>query len=228
LDSLAGLFAVGLAPSGSADPFGLRRAALGIVSGLIEHRVSFDVRQGLAAAAALLPVEASAAVIGEAAVFVTRRLEQVLKDRGYRYDLIEAVLAARGDDPYRAQHTLHALQAAVDHPQWLPALTAYARAKRIVRPVNERYALAPERLSSDEARQLYESYLVAQAEVNPASDADILVNVLIELTAPINRFFDKVMVMADDPAQRAANLGLLQHIVGLADGIADLTRVQGF
>jgi glycyl-tRNA synthetase len=97
-----------------------------------------------------------------------------------------------------------------------------------VRPVNERYALAPERLSSDEARQLYESYLVAQAEVNPASDADMLVNVLIELTAPINRFFDKVMVMADDPAQRAANLGLLQHIVGLADGIADLTRVQGF
>lgn len=228
LDSLAGLFAVGLAPSGSADPFGLRRAALGIVSNLIEHRVTFDVREGLAAAAALLPVKASAEVIGEAAVFVTRRLEQVLKDRGYRYDLIEAVLAARGDDPYRAQHTVHALQSAVDSPQWLPALTAYARAKRIVRPVSERYALAPERLSTHEARQLYESYLVAQAEVNPASDAEMLVNVLIELTAAINRFFDKVMVMADDPAQRAANLGLLQRIAGLADGIADLTRVQGF
>lgn len=228
LDSLAGLFAVGLAPSGSADPFGLRRAALGIVGNLIDHKMSFDVREGLAAAAALLPVETSAAVIRDAAVFVTRRLEQVLKDQGYRYDLVEAVLAARGDDPYRAWHTIRSLQAAIDRPQWLPALTAYARTKRIVRPVTERYPLAPERLVSDEARQLYESYLVAQAQVNPASDAEMLVNVLVELTAPINRFFDKVMVMADDPAQREANLGLLQHIAGLADGIADLSKVQGF
>ena len=97
-----------------------------------------------------------------------------------------------------------------------------------MRPLTERYPLAPDALTADVSRQLYESYLVAQAQISPDSDADVLVNALIGLTAPINRFFEQVMVMADDPAQRRANLGLLQSIAALADGIVDLSKVQGF
>ncbi|MFZ1509695.1 MAG: glycine--tRNA ligase subunit beta [Anaerolineae bacterium] len=228
LDSLLGLFSVGLAPTGSADPFGLRRAALGIVANLIEHQAFFSVRGGLALTAQQLPAPVSAQAGEDAAVFVARRLEQMLKDQGLRFDLVDAVLAVRADDPYRTFRTVTALQDALRTPAWPAALTAYARCKRIVRPLTERYPLAPDALTADVSRQLYESYLVAQAQISPDSDADVLVNALIGLTAPINRFFEQVMVMADDPAQRRANLGLLQSIAALADGIVDLSKVQGF
>ncbi len=228
LDSLMGLFSVDLAPTGSADPFGLRRAALGLVTNLIAHERSFSVRGGLELAAQYLPTTTSAEVIVEAATFVARRLEQMLKDQGLRLDLVEATLAARADDPFRAARTAAQLQEAVRTPEWPAALTAYARCKRLVRSASERSELAPAGLTADAALQLYESYLVAQAQVTPASDADVLVGALVGLTQPINRFFEQVMVMADDPAQRRANLGLLQHIVALADGIVDLSRVQGF
>ncbi len=228
LDSLLGLFSIGLAPSGSADPFGLRRAALGVVTNLIEHQVSFSLRAGLALTAQQLPVPVTPAAIEEVAVFVTRRLEQMLKDQALRFDLVDAVLAMRGDDPYQAFNAVTALQEAVAAPAWPAALTAYARCKRIVRPITERYPLEPAALTADVARQLYETYLLAQAQVTPDSDVDVLVHALIGLTAAINRFFDQVMVMADDPVQRNANLGLLQHIAALADGIVDLSKVQGF
>ena len=228
LDSLLGLFSVGLAPTGSADPFGLRRAALGVVANLIEHQVSFSVRAGLALTGQHLPVQVTPQASEEAAVFVARRLEQMLKDQGLRFDLVDAVLAARADDPYRAFRTVTALQDAVQTPAWPAALTAYARCKRIVRPLTERYPLAPTALTGEAAQPLYESYLLAQAQVTPDSDVDVLVNALIGLTMPINRFFEQVMVMADDPVQRSANLGLLQSIAALADGIVDLSKVQGF
>ena len=99
LDSLVGLFAAGAIPSGSADPFGLRRAALGIVNTLIATETDFSIAAGLAAAAALQPIDVSDETLAEAATFITRRLQGVLLDAGYAHDVVEAVLAVRGDNP---------------------------------------------------------------------------------------------------------------------------------
>jgi glycyl-tRNA synthetase len=132
LDSIAGLFAVGLEPSGSADPFGLRRDALGIVQNLAEAGLSFSVRAGVAEAARLLPLAATQEAQDKAVAFIAGRLENWLRDEGYPYDVVQAVLAERGDDPAVARQTVAALAQAVAQPDWPAVLTAYARCKRIV------------------------------------------------------------------------------------------------
>ncbi|MCS6844717.1 MAG: glycine--tRNA ligase subunit beta [Caldilineales bacterium] len=228
LDSIAGLFAVGLEPTGSADPFGLRRDALGIVQNLAEAGLSFSVREGLAQAAALLPVPASPEALDRAVAFVVGRLENWLREEGYPFDVVQAVLAARGDDPAVARQTVAALAEVTARPEWPAVLTAYARCKRIVRGVAESYPLAPERDPEPASQALLAAYRAVAPSVRAANDVPTLYAALQSLAAPINTFFDRVLVMAEDPGLRQARLALVQHIAALPDGIADLSLLQGF
>lgn len=228
LDSLAGLFAVGLAPTGSADPFGLRRAALGLIQILIGRGLSFSIREGLRMAAELLPVPAPSERLEEAAVFIEGRLRVWLLDEGYRFDVVDAVLAARGDDPLRAYRTVQELAKEVEAPDWSEVLVAYARCKRIVRDLKERHRLQPDRLKEPSAQRLYQAYLTVRDRVTPTGGVTELVAALRVLKDPINNFFTDILVMADDLDMRSARLGLVQHVAALPDGIADLSRLQGF
>ncbi|HET7088989.1 MAG TPA: glycine--tRNA ligase subunit beta, partial [Anaerolineae bacterium] len=99
LDSLVGLFAIGLAPTGSTDPWALRRAALGVVQVLVDRQISFSLRRGLELAARVQPVEVKDRVIDDVIGFIAGRQRVLLLDQGYRYDAVDAVLAARADDP---------------------------------------------------------------------------------------------------------------------------------
>ena len=140
---MIGLFAVRAIPTGSADPFGLRRAALGIVNSLIATQTDFSVRAGLAAAAKLQPVPVSDEVLAETAAFVEKRLEGVLSELGYAYDVVAAALGARGDNPAAAARAAAAIAAMVAHPEWGDVFTAYARCARITRSLSDRGALNP-------------------------------------------------------------------------------------
>ncbi len=99
LDSLVGLFAAGLAPTGTKDPFGLRRAAIGVVQPLIEHDINLDLSDAVKKSARLQPVPVSDEVQAQVLEFVAGRLNVVLKDMGYRYDVVDAVLAAQSKNP---------------------------------------------------------------------------------------------------------------------------------
>jgi glycyl-tRNA synthetase len=229
LDSIAGLFAVGLEPSGSADPFGLRRDALGIVQNLAEVGLSFSVRAGIAEATRLLPVMATQQAQDKAVAFIAGRLENWLRDAGYPYDVVQAVLAERGDDPAGARQTVAVLADAAAQPGWAAVLTAYARCKRIVRKLPEQYPLPAADADPEPAAQaLLAAYQAMAPSVQTAGDVPALAAALHALVAPINAFFDQVLVMADDEALRRARLGLVQHIAALPDGIADLALLQGF
>ena len=228
LDSLVGLFAVGLAPTSSADPFGLRRAALAVVENLIQAQVSLPLRQALAQAAALLPVNADDAVLDQVLGFVRDRLYGWLRDQGLPHDVVEAVLAERGDDPYRAYTAAQELARWVERPDWNDILVAYARCKRIVRPIAERFELAPERYVESASRELHTAWQAVRPTVSPDGGVDPLGEALRTLVAPINHFFDAVLVMTEEPELRAARLALVQHIAGLPDGLADLSKLQGF
>jgi glycyl-tRNA synthetase beta subunit len=108
-------------------------------------------------------------------------------------------------------------------------LTAYARCKRIVRKLPELYALPAAGADPEPAAQaLLAAYQAAAPSVQAGGDAPALAAALHALVAPINAFFDQVLVMADDEALRRARLGLVQHIAALPDGIADLALLQGF
>ncbi len=228
LDSLVGLFAVGLKPTGSADPYGLRRAALGLVHILIGRRIPFDLRRHLKEAARLQPVPVTEATLDEVWQFIVDRLKVWMRDQGLRHDVVEATVAERGNDPYAAYRAAIALEAAVQEPDWQDILVAYARAKRIVRNIDEIYPLDERYLTEPAARELYEAWRRAKERLEQDPEVPTLVEVLRELKEPINRFFTDILVMAEDPQVRQARLALVQRVAALPDGIADLSKLQGF
>jgi glycyl-tRNA synthetase len=228
LDSLAGLFGVGVQPSGSADPFGLRRAALGIVNNLVAAEADFDVNVALAQAAAHFSVEVTEKALSEAAEFITRRLQGVLLEMGYANDVVEAVLAVRGNNPFRAERACAALSAMMGRADWSTTFTAYARCARIVRTIEADLSLDASVYEMESERALDSAYRQAAALVNGEEPASGLAEALVLLQGPINSFFDTVMVNAEDGAVRQARQALVQHIARLPQGIADLSKLQGF
>ncbi len=228
LDALVGLFAVGLAPKGANDPFGLRREALAIVQNLIAADKSFDVAAALADAAVLQPVPVEAAVVQEAAAFVRRRLYGVLREEGFGHEVTEAILAAQGHDPARARRAVRELAQAIARPDWIEILTAYARCKRIVRGIETIYPLQPEADLEPATQALYAALAAAQARLADRPDVPTLVAVLADLRDPINAFFEAVLVMTEDPVRRAARLAVVQAIAALPDGIVDLSVLPEF
>jgi glycyl-tRNA synthetase len=231
LDSLAGLFAVGLTPTGSTDPYHLRRDALGLVQNLLAHELPFSVQEGLAAAARLLPVEVSEDAVSAARDFVVERLRGSLREQGFRYDVVDGVLAARGDDPFRAHEAIATLSGWVAREDWSRVLDNYARCVRITRTFEEQFPLDPVRFVQPAEEELYAAYQDARSRVTPESTVDEFLTAFLPLVDVIDRFFAResgVLVMADDPALRENRLALLQHVAALADGIVDLSRLEGF
>jgi glycyl-tRNA synthetase len=233
LDSLSGLFAEGLAPSGSADPYGLRRDALGLVTALIETGTDYSVATGLKAAAQLLPedVAVSEESLTACLDFFKRRLEGVLRERGLRHDVIQAALAERGDNAYRCLESAQALQGWVEREDWEPVLVAYARCKRIVRPIVDEvrgYQVDPDAFVDGASRDLWTAYQRSTAGSGPDRDVDGVITALQQLTEPINTFFDEVLVMSDDEALRRNRLALVYAIAAIPDGVVDLSQVMGF
>ena len=229
LDSLAGLFAAGVIPTGSADPFGLRRAALSIVNNLLSADVDFSIDQGLQEAASVQPIPVDRDTLVEAERFVTRRLQGVLREVGYPHDVVEAVLVARGDNPTAAVRACTALAATVEEPWWNDAFVAYARCARITRSLDEQLALNPGVYEEEVEHQLHAAYDQAAAEMFAVNEpADRLGDAVHGLQDAVNSYFDTVLVNAEDASLRNARLALVQHIALLPSSIANLSKLQGF
>ena len=229
LDSLVGLFGAGVTPSGSADPFGLRRAALGIVNALTLGRRNFDLTAALELAAAGYNGLLSVTAVSEARQFVTRRQETRLRELGYRPDVVDAVLTAQGSDPHASANSVRHLTAAVAAAKWEVSFTAYARCARIVRNIDRELPLNPAAYQVEEERTLHSVYEGAAAELNSAEDSSEALGPLLAAIAPaINRFFDAVLVNAEEEDVRLARQALVQRIARLPAEVADLSRLQGF
>ncbi len=229
LDSIAGLFAVGLAPKGSADPFALRRAAIGIVQNLCATGQSFSLRRGLQQASWLLPVKISPEALNAAHTFIVERERQQLLDDGFRYDVVDAALAGQGDDPWRARRNVIQLSEWVRREDWDKMLAAYSRCARIIKSAKQNGDVRPPADYQDEepASQALAAALDALPPA-PYRDVDEMMRCLSRLVEPITVFFDKVLVMAEDEVARRSRLALVRRVVGLADGVADLSKLEGF
>jgi len=227
LDSLMGLFAAGLAPTGTKDPFALRRTAIGLVQLLSGTNLHVDLRAGLALAAEGLPIPASEAAQKDCLDFIAGRMRAWLLDQGYAYDVVDAVLAAQAHNPASALQAVQQLGKAVADPEWKTTLPAYARCVRITRD-QPRSTVAPAALREPSEQALLKQLELVEAyPPQPGNLGDFLAafNTLIPA---INRFFEDVMVMADDPAVRASRLALLQRIAALPADCADLSKLEGF
>lgn len=226
LDSLVGLFSVGLTPKGSNDPFALRRAALHLIDNLIQHECVFDVRTGLTEAAKLLPISCSDAQIDTVVAFVNGRLEGVLREQGFAKSVVAAILAEQGHNPFKAARDARSLADAMKAHSWSPVLDAYARCVRITRDLTEQFEFDPSHLSSDPEQELLQVYQTAVSKQN-GTLASILSS-MWDMVPAITGFFDNVLVMDDDTVVRNNRLALLQHISTLPQGLADLSKLEGF
>ncbi len=227
LDSLAGLFAVGLAPTGAKDPFGLRRAAIGVVQPLVEHDRPFDLAAAIAEAARLQPVEAGPEVQAQVLDFIAGRLSVALKDSGQKYDVVDAVLAAQAVDPAGSARAVKQLQAWVQRPDWSTILPAFARCVRITRDQEQTFRVDEQAFQEKEEEKLYAAIRKAQAGMKQPT-VDEFLGAFVPMIPAINAFFDKVLVMAEDRSVRENRLALLQSVAALPHGIADLSRLEGF
>ncbi|HAX68584.1 MAG TPA: glycine--tRNA ligase subunit alpha/beta [Anaerolineae bacterium] len=226
LDSLVGLFAAGLAPTGAKDPFGLRRAAIGVVQPLIEHGLKFDLVQAIKLSAKTQPIPVSEEAQKQIFDFIAGRLSVVLKDMGYKYDLVDAVLAEQSANPAAAAWAVKQLQGWVMREDWSTILPGYARCVRITRDQTETFPIDESAFVEAEEKALYKA-VQETVQMQPVT-ADEFVEMVVKLIPSINAFFDKVLVMAEDEKVRKNRLGLLQKIAALSKGIADLSKVEGF
>lgn len=230
LDSLAGLFAAGLAPTGTKDPFAQRRAALGLVQSLALRNVDFDLREGLRLAAEGLPLPASPETLAACLDFIVGRLRSYLLEgeEHYRYDIVDAVLAEQSANPAGVLRSVRDLSNWVLRSDWSSILPAYARCVRITRDQREQFSVQPTAFQDPSEEGLYRALREAAGAQRQAGSVEEFFAVFVPLIPLINRFFEAVLVMAEDPAVRANRLGLLQGVAKLASGVADFSKLEGF
>ncbi len=228
LDKLAGLFALGLKPTGTADPYALRRDALGLIVSLLESGTEMSLRAALAKAGSHLPIDVSDEAVEETADFVERRLSVLLGERFDRPDLIAAAVAGSGDNPVRCVRALEVLSDRAAAEGWDDLLVAYARCARLGRSEGAESGGLDRSVLSDPSELALVEQLESVHTDALASDPAAAFDAVSSLVAPIHAFFDKVMVMDKDEAIRNSRLGLLASVDSLLSSHVDLARVEGF
>jgi len=226
IDTLAGAIGAGLMPTGSQDPYGLRRAAQGVVEIVLMLRLRLSLKT--LASAALLPFERREAEVAEAvAEFLRQRLRTILIDRGIRYDVVDAALAVSGDDLLAAADRAQALAGAVRRPEFIPLYVAYDRASRILTP-DAAAPVDPALFEAPVERTLLETLHAVEppvAEAAAEGDYARALESLRPLVAPVNQIFDDVLIMAPDERVRANRLALLRAVVAVFRHVADFARL---
>jgi len=229
LDSLVGMFAAGLAPTGAKDPFGLRRAAIGVVQPLIEHDLDFDLAKAVKESAKTQPIPVSDEAQKQILEFSAGRLKVVLGDMGFKHDVVDAVLAAQSNNPAGTIRAVNQLSAWVVREDWSTILDGFARCVRILRSQTEDggpRTVDESKFVDAEEKALFQA--VQTTVHGQPSTVDEFLEIVTKLIPSITAFFDKVLVMAEDKAVKENRLGLLQKVASLANGIADLSKMEGF
>jgi glycyl-tRNA synthetase beta chain len=237
IDTLSGFFAIGQAPTGSRDPFALRRAALGVIRLILENGLRLSMRECLLRAAE--PFQSSrtkADIVGQLSNFIADRLHIHLRSQGFEYDVLSAIFQKGSeDDLVRLVLRARALQDFLNSDDGGGLLTAYRRASNIVGIEERKGPSFDGEVDSTLPRAPEEETLsVRLAEVN----ARVVVllfheqfrEAMIELARlrqPIDAFFEKVTVNVDKPELRANRLRLLSGIREVMNQVADFSRIEG-
>ena len=231
LDTICGLFAVGQGPTGSSDPFALRRSAIGIVNMLeagLPISLAAAIDESLASFAAQGVVFDAVAVRAEVVDFFVTRTKVMLRDAGVNADTIDAVLAAGVEEPAVISQRAHALEdaRANDAETFDNLATAYARANNLRKPelgedVDDALLTEPERALAGAVATAEQAVASALA----SDDFAAALSQLAALRAPIDGFFADVMVMDEDAALRDNRLRLLNRFVAVFANVADFGKM---
>lgn len=240
-DTIAGMFALGLVPSGSKDPFALRRQANGIVKIIAEKKLPLtlndlmrDARAGYQHSEAEKKFVEDAAFSSSVQAFFRERLEFYLKDlRGYEYDVVKAVLAADSSDVVDALARAEAVKQVLHMPEFQAIGAACKRIRNILKQAAEKRIAIADRFEALPESPVEEKALAAflddhRLEIETLGKEKAYRDALLVLATarePVDRFFDKVMVMVDDARVRANRLALLETLLREFSTIADFSEI---
>lgn len=249
IDSLVGFFAIDEKPTGSKDPYALRRAALGVIRLTLENHLRYNLKSMIGTARSMyeswgglkrdgldgtkIDIELEETLLA----FFADRLKVHLREQGVRHDLIDAVFALGGeDDLVRLINRVEALQGFLKTEDGENLLTAYRRAANILRAEEKKDGISyndapdPGLLTDDAEKALADALDHAKPAIENALAAEDFVaamQALAGLRKPVDTFFDDVTVNADDAALRANRLKLLNGIRASLDGVADFSKIEG-
>jgi glycyl-tRNA synthetase beta chain len=234
LDQLAGFFAIGQRPSGSGDPYALRRAALGVVRIIRENGLRLPLRHILVEAAGAYETDAPV-LAADILAFITERLRVQLRGEGARHDVLAAVFAAGADDDLvRALARTEAIAALLKTEDGANLLAAYRRAANILRIEDKKdgphRGEVDETLLVDEAERSLQLSLHATRVAEKFLDEEDYVSAmayLAQLRGPLDMFFDQVTVNADAAGLRNNRLNLLHSLRRRIDSVADFSQIEG-
>lgn len=225
IDNITATFSRGLVPTGSQDPFALRRQALGIVNILIEGQINISLAKFIDKAMSLLDINSNkkTGLLNSIVDFIKSRFNTVLTADGIRYDVIDAV-SGTIDDIYAAYKKAKVINTKVLEGDLSAAIQAFIRVSNIAKTDNLQMDAAL--FTCREEKALYDSYItVKKAVAEYKYDYAGVIDELTKLTAPIDMFFDKVMVMDKDEVIKNNRLGLLKNIDNLVKKTADFSRI---
>jgi glycyl-tRNA synthetase beta chain len=234
LDQLASFFSIGERPSGSGDPYALRRAALGVIRIILENEIRVSLRELVNAATANLPASANNHGVTD---FIIERLRVQLRADGARHDVLDAMFSvSKDDDLTRLISETRQLSQVLVTPEGQSLLRLYRRANNILLIEEKRDGrsyeaseLAPDLLATTEERELLEGAKRADSDNLVGGEGFAFTTKLQNISAlraPMDRFFDAVLVNDPNPAVRANRLCLLRWVVRTVDRFADFSKVE--
>ena len=229
IDTIVGTFHLGKIPTGSQDPFALRRQALGLVHMMIEAKYHLSISRLVAKAMDLYGItetEERAKMQADVAEFLRLRLRNVLEAEQIRYDAADAVLGDV-DDIYNVLLRARAVTAFTGQKDAARSMQAFVRVANIARK-NAAETIYPERFHMAEEKALYQAYTSTKSAVESlvsGEDFEGAIDALTELVAPIDAFFDNVMVMDKDETIRENRLALLRSVDAVIRDVADFTKI---
>jgi glycyl-tRNA synthetase beta chain len=231
LDTMVGCFGVGLVPTGTADPFGLRRQALGIIRIILEKRYLVSLVQLIEESGKLLKEKMErpfADVKKEVIEFFRIRYQNLLLDKGYPFDVVDAALSTSFDELMDAQHRIDALKVGRVSQDFESVVIGFKRAMNILKGYSSRKEVNPSLFSEAAEKDLYQAFLKAKEKIDLHLKERAYESAILEMTRmrkPIDTFFDKVMVMVEDEKIRNNRLALLDGIGQLFLKIADFSKL---
>ncbi|MEK6656854.1 MAG: glycine--tRNA ligase subunit beta [Nitrospirota bacterium] len=229
IDNICGCFAIGLIPTGSQDPYALRRQGLGILQILLSKKIHISLIGLIENALSLLKDKAKKIEDAkkDALDFIRQRMDNLLTSEGFRYDIVDAVLTAKFDDPYDCFLRIQALNKLKDEPYFEPLMISFKRVINIV-PKDFKGAVDEKALKEPAEKELFKAYKALKDDVSPLIKAYKYEDALKKISGlkkEVDAFFDKVLVMDKDEGVKGNRLSLLKEIGLLFNIIADFSKI---
>lgn len=238
IDSICGCFSIGLIPTGASDPYALRRQGIGIIQIMNAKGLSFPLRELICCSFEQFgknSATASDKLIEKVHTFLQNRISHLLAEEGFSKDVIAAVVSVAGDDIPNVRNRVSALESLKARPDFEPLAVGFKRVVNIIRKSGPKEkdavleAVDMELFEHESEGALFEEFKAVNQKVSEAMETESFNRALVEIASlrdAVDRFFDGVMVMAEDTGIRRNRLALLGHIAALFGKVADFSKLS--